>query len=271
MKYWLLSPSKVETTMGEKVLKFPSQEKNGDFIKLGASTEVFVPDDLKLTALFKRSSARSIFAWHPIPSNSEIPIKSLFSLYNSLGVKNISEVVQRNEVSISNDASLHKLQKWEGLFRKGLYRIVLAYLAYPSFDFSTEKRHGIVKTLLESSAYEIAEPMAFSYTLTLRTGDGNTENIVATAPSFVRWEKHNNRFLIQASERHNPKVRLSLATEFAEVVSKVLLSDYPNLVAELCEMLKTGYILEFDDEVIDEILQHKNMQLFKEDEDFLFI
>ncbi|GLJ45858.1 hypothetical protein SUGI_0965480 [Cryptomeria japonica] len=271
LKYWLISPSEVETIMGSKGLKFPTQKRNGDLFKLNPPSDVFVPDDLELTALFKRTSARSIFAWHPNPSDFEIPLHFLFSLYNSLGVKNISEVAQKNEVSISNDASLRKLQRGEGFFRGGLYRIVFAYLAYPSFNISADKRHGMVKTLLELPAYEIAEPLAVSYTLALRTEDGDPENIVATATSFVRWEKENNRILLKMPNRHNPKVRLSLATEFAEVVSKGLLSADPILVAGLCEMLKMGCILEFEDEVVDEMLQHKSMQLFKEDEHFLLL
>ncbi|GLJ45857.1 hypothetical protein SUGI_0965460 [Cryptomeria japonica] len=241
LKYWLLSPSKVEAIMRVKGLKFPTENTSGQFLKLNAATDVVVPDDLKLTALFKGTCARNIFAWHPNPSNNEIPVQSLFSLYNSLGVKNMSEAVTKNEISISSDTSLLKLQSGEGIFGYGLYSIVLSYLAYPSFNITAAKRHAIVKTLAESSAYEIAEPMRISYILTLRTEDDN------------------------------PKVRLSVATEFAEVVSKGLLSEHhPGLVAGLCELLKMGCMLEFDNEAVEEMLQHRNMQLFEEDGRFLY-
>ncbi|GLJ45918.1 hypothetical protein SUGI_0966810 [Cryptomeria japonica] len=62
---------------------------------------------------------------------------------------------------------------------------------------------------------------------------------------------------------------MSLATEFAEVVSKGLLSEHPDPIAGLCETLKLGCIVGFDTDAINDMLQRKNLLIFKEDESFL--
>jgi hypothetical protein len=62
---------------------------------------------------------------------------------------------------------------------------------------------------------------------------------------------------------------MSLATDLAEVISAGLLSEYPHLVAELCEMVKLGCILGFDNDAVNYMLQCKNFQLFVEDKSFL--
>ena len=59
------------------------------------------------------------------------------------------------------------------------------------------------------------------------------------------------------------------ATKLAEVVSKGLLSTHPDLVAGLCEMLKLGCMVGFDTDVVNDMLQHYNLQIFKDDENFL--
>ncbi|KAH9291888.1 hypothetical protein KI387_042928, partial [Taxus chinensis] len=155
-------------------LKFPSYT-NGGHIELSGPNETFVLDSLTLVELFKRNSTMIKFAWHPNASNPYISLELLFSMYKSLGARNISQAAQKHEVSISNEMSLHKLEAGKGLFKKGLYRIVLGYLAYPSFKLPVNKRHQIVGTLWRSAAYETSEPLTVSYTL---------NNIVAIAGSI---------------------------------------------------------------------------------------
>jgi hypothetical protein len=80
--------------------------------------------------------------------------------------------------------------------------------------------------------------------------------------SLVRWERQKQRILIQSSDPHNLKAKMSLETDFAEVISVGLLSEHPDLVAGLCEMVKLGCILRFDNEAVNLMLQSKNFQFF---------
>ncbi|GLJ45924.1 hypothetical protein SUGI_0966880 [Cryptomeria japonica] len=268
LKYWSQSSSARKGKLGKQVLKFPAH-RSGGHIQLCVPSETFIPDDLSLTELFRKSSTKIKFAWYPNPSDPKIPLDSLFSMYESLGAQKISQAVEKKELSVSCDNTLHKLKAGKGLFRKGLYTIILGFLADPSFKLSADKRHQIVRVLLESSAYEAAKPLAVMYTLTIITEDSEIEHIKVAAHSPVRWEKDRKRILIQKSDPHNQKSKMSLATRFAEVVSNGLLTEHPHLVAGLCEMLKFGCILGLDDDIVNDMLRNKNLKIFKEDESFL--
>ncbi|GLJ45914.1 hypothetical protein SUGI_0966750 [Cryptomeria japonica] len=268
LKHWSESPSTIKRLLRKQGLKFPAHTSSGH-IQVCAPNETFIPDDLSLKELFKEASTKVKFAWHPNPSDPKIPLDLLFSMYESLGARKLSEAVEKKEASVSSDNYLHRLQAGEGLFRKGLYIIILGYLAYPSFKLSADRRHQIVRTLLESLACEAAKPFTVMYTLTIITEDGETEHITVAAQSCVRWEKDSKRILIQKSDPHNQKEKWCLATEFAEVISKGLLSEHPDLVAGLCEMLKLGCMVGFVTDVVNAMLQQKNLLIFKEDESFL--
>ncbi|GLJ45911.1 hypothetical protein SUGI_0966710 [Cryptomeria japonica] len=267
LKHWREYPSAIKRLFGKQGLKFPAHTSSGH-IQLCEPNETFIPDDLALKELLRKASTKVKFAWHPNPSDPKIPLDLLLSMYEDLGALKLSEAVEKKEVSVSTVIYLHRLQTGEGLFRKDLYIIILGYLANPSFKLSGRKRHRIVRALLESTAYEAVKPFAVTYTLTI-TEDDETEHIKVAAHSPVRWEKDIKRILIQKCDPHNQKEKMWLATEFAEVVSKGLLSEHSDLVAGLCEMLKLGCILGFDTDVANDILQHKNLQIFKEDESFL--
>jgi hypothetical protein len=126
-----------------------------------------------------------------------------------------------------------------------------------------------VSTLVESTVYEVAEPFTIEYPLSLPAENGVAEAVKARTTSMVRWEKYKERILIHMSDTHNQKENMSLATDLAEVISAGLLSEYPHLVAELCEMVKLGCILGFDNDTVNYMLQCKNFQLFVEDKSFL--
>ena len=82
--------------------------------------------------------------------------------------------------------------------------------------------------------------------LQVTSEDSETEHINVTAHYAVHWEKDVRKILMQKSEPHNKKEKMCLAPELAEVVSEGLLSEHPDLVAGLCEMLKLGCMVEFD-------------------------
>jgi hypothetical protein len=188
LKHWTNSSEKIKRCLGRGPLKLPAYTSIGD-IQLSAPNETFIPDDLKLKELFMGASARPKFAWHPNPSDPKIPLDSLFSIYIHLGAQNISQATQKVDISCSNNISLRKIPAGEGMVRIGLYRIILAYLAHPSFKLSPDKRHQIVSTLVESTVYEATEPFTVEYSLSLPTENGVEEKFKGRTTSLVRWEK----------------------------------------------------------------------------------
>ena len=74
---------------------------------------------------------------------------------------------------------------------------------------------------------------------------------------------------MQKPNPHNEKAMMLFATTFAEVVSDGLLVEFLDLVAGLCEIIKFRYLVSFNLEAVDVMLQSKNFQLFMEDEHFL--
>lgn len=268
LKHWTSSSEKIKRCLRKGPLRLPAYTSIED-IQLSAPNETFIPDDLKLKELFMRASASPKFAWHPNPSDPEIPLDSLFSTYIHLGAQNISQATEKADISVSSNISLRKIPAGKGMVKVGLYRIILSYLARPSFKLSPDKRHKIVSTLVESTVYEVAEPFTIEYSLSLPAGNGVAETVKARTTSLVRWEKNKGRILIHVSDTHNRKENMSLATDLAEVISAGLLSNYPDLVAGLCEMVKIGCILGFDDDAVNYMLQCNNFQMFVEDKSFL--
>eukprot|EP01018_Ginkgo_biloba_P017680 Gb_37162 [translate_table: standard] len=269
VKHWKNSSARIERHIKRPGLRLPAFTNRGD-IQLSTPNETFIPDDLQLRELFKRASIRPKFAWHPDPSDPEIPLDLLFSIFNRLGVRNISESVEKLEVSVPNDLSLRKLRAGVGMFGVGLYKIALAYLAQPSFRLSAERRHQIVSTLVESSLFEATQPFTVEYSLLLPSEDG-PETIKVTTTKAVRWEKDRKRVLTQKFDQSNKKLRMLFATNFAKVISDGLLPEHPDLVAGLCDMLNYGCLLGFDLEASDVLLQTHNLQLFIEDQQFLLL
>jgi sacsin len=233
---------------------------NGD-IGVSSPGQAYVPDDLQLKELFKGRSPMVNFTWHPNPTDPEIPLDLLFSIYNRLGIRNISQAVIKTEICMQQRMSLQK--SGEGMFGMGLYRICVAYLAKPSFKLSSDKRHQLVRALIDCPVYGVVEPLSVEYSLLL------AHNIKVYTTAMVRWEKNPKRLLIQTPDRNNQKAKMLFVTTFAEVISQGLLAEFPDLVGGLSEIIKLGCAFDFNVEAVDFMLQSKNLQLFIEDERFL--
>ena len=67
-----------------------------------------------------RASAREKFAWHPNPSDPEIPLDTLFSIYIHLGAQNISQATVKTDISVPNNISLQKIPTGKGMVKIGL-------------------------------------------------------------------------------------------------------------------------------------------------------
>lgn len=183
-----------------------------------------------------------------------------------MGVQNISEAVNKTDISISvqQKMSLQKLQPGQGVLGFGLYKLVTAYLAKPSFKLSPDKRHELVKALIDCPVCGVAEPLRMEYSLL--AGQKNTK---VKRETVVRWEKNPKQLLIRTPDRNNKKAKMLFVASFAEEISHGLLAEFPDFVVGLCDLIKLGCAFDFDLEAVDFMLQNKNLLLFKEDERFL--
>lgn len=63
--------------------------------------------------------------------------------------------------------------------------------------------------------------------------------------------------------------KIEFATYFADEISQGLLFEMEDHIPELTELVKFGYLLDFQDSAVEFLLKSKNLQLFPEDEEFL--
>ena len=82
-----------------------------------------------------------------------------------------------------------------------------------------------MSTLVEFTVYEANEPFIVKYSLSLPSKNGVAETVKARTTSSVRWEKHKERILIQISDPHNQKEKMSLENDLTEVISAGLIAS----------------------------------------------
>lgn len=258
--------SKAEKTLAESLVKVPV-DAGSDEISLLRKCDVFIADDLQLKDLFEKSSSPSIFVWYPQPNLSYLPRRKLLEIYRKIGVRNISESVQKQEISLLVGMQLKPVNPKEVLIGRGLFKLILGFLAAkPSLKVEAERRHESMEKLLRLSIYEAAAPVEISYSLPLSSGD----TVIVKACRMVRWEKESSKLFTQKLERTGGHKKLiEYATYFAEVISKGVLWEDEDHMFELCELIKLGCLLDFNEEAIGFLMKTKNLQIFKEDEEFL--
>lgn len=67
-----------------------------------------------------------------------------------LGVQSIFVASKNKWIYVSDALVSRKIITNDKLFKPGLFRIILGFLADPSIGMSIEKRHGLVQCLLEA-------------------------------------------------------------------------------------------------------------------------
>eukprot|EP01018_Ginkgo_biloba_P010003 Gb_15824 [translate_table: standard] len=267
LNHWANSSAAILNYLRVEDLRLPVFASN-EKIEIADPKEAFVPDNFQLASLFNTPLRRPKFTWSPNTCVPDIHVDLLNTIYNHLGVQNLSQSVQKFEMPIPDSIYLWKLNFGEGLVGIGLYRLILGYLAKPSFKLSVDKRHEIVNNLLESSTYEAIDPFTVEYSLLLQF-DGKLDNIRVQTTTAVRWEKDYKRILMIKFDKTDQKEKILFATDFAHEISNGLISEYPDLIAGLCEMLKFGCVLGFHIDAVNHLLQTKNLQLYMEDEHYL--
>jgi sacsin len=240
---------------------------SGDQILLLEKQDVFIPDDLQLEDLFKKQAQQPLFVWYPSASLPCLSPAKLNDIYSSIGVQKISKAVAMDDserLKIEQVTIVHK----GTVIKPGLLRIVLAFLANPILDISADRRHEIVSGLTNVVVYETSTPLSVSYQVGLSSG----RNMVVTSARYFHWEREDSRLYVTKAEVTGlvaKSVKMEYAACFAEEISKGLLFENADQVPDLAELVRTGFLLDFDVPAIEILLKLKNLRLFEEDEQFL--
>ncbi|KAJ4728850.1 DNA binding ATP binding [Melia azedarach] len=262
MKHW---SAKTEKLLTESLKKLPVDSGNGGIL-LFDKDDVFLADDLQLKDIFEQSSPHSLFVWYPEPSLPALPRTKLLESYRKIGVRTISESVQKEELSLGEGVELRQVNQKNSLVGKGLIKLILGFLADPAIEMDAAKRHETVEYLLNLTVLESAEPISVRYTLSLSSG----KTVDVRASQMTRWDRESGKLFTQKigkSDGH--KNLIEYATHFAEIISKRVLWDREDHTNAMCELIKLAFLVEFNEEAVDFLMKSKNMQVFKEDEEFL--
>ncbi|XP_076882663.1 uncharacterized protein LOC143531203 [Bidens hawaiensis] len=254
----------VEKTFNKSITKIPVSSSTSDGVILSDKRDVFIGDDLFLTDLFQ-SCSRPIFVWCPQPSSKTLTRSKLVEVYKKLGVHTISESAQKN-LSEVDHVKLAPVNSKEKIMKKGLLKLILGFLADPSLNLDTEKRHEAVNCMLKLEAFETVDPMTVKYGLSLSCG--NVINV--EAKRMIRWDKQNSKLYMQKREEGGGlKNVLEHASHFAEVIAEGMLWENEEVVPLLSELIRLGYLVDFDEEAVDLLMKMKNLQVFVEDNEYL--
>ncbi|KAF5957281.1 hypothetical protein HYC85_004506 [Camellia sinensis] len=255
--------SKTDETLAENLLKLPVFS-GSDEILLVDKRDVFITDDLQLKDLFEQSSSNPLFVWYPQPSLPSLPRFMLLEIYSKIGVRNISESVLKEVFTMDGDG-LEQVNPSEILIGKGLVKLILGFLAGFSLKMEEEKRHEAVRSLLDLTVIETNEPITIGYSLSLSSG----ERLKKEVKPMIRWERDSKLFTVKMDRSGGHRSIIEYATCFSEAISEGLLWEKEDHIRELAELIKLGFVLEFNEEAIEFLMKTKNLQLFLEDDRFM--
>ena len=262
LKHW---GEKTEKTLTEKLVKLPVAS-GSDEVLLFNKHDVFIADDLQLQDLFEQFSAQSLFVWYPRPSKLSLPQMKLFDIYRKIGVRTISESVEKEESYTVDDAQLNQVNPKENLITKDLIMLILGFLANPVMKMEAERRHEIIRGLLNITFHEIVEPITVNYSLSLSSG----EIMNARASRMISWDRESSKFFTQKLDRSTGyKNQMEYATYFSEAISEGVLWENSDHIGALSELIKLAFMVEFNEEAVRFLMKFKNLQIFLEDEEFL--
>ncbi|KAH7865224.1 hypothetical protein Vadar_003836 [Vaccinium darrowii] len=262
VKHWNLETQK---TLDKHLVKLPVYS-GSDGILLFERHDVFIADDLQLKDLFEKCSSQPLFVWYPQPSVPSLPRGKLLEVYRKIGVRNISESVMKEEAYTSEAVCVREVVPRENLVGKGLVRLILGFLADLSLQMEAEKRHEAVRSLLDIIVLETVDPITIDYSLLLSSG----KILKGPARRMIRWERESKKFFTQKMDRsdgHSSVIEYAMC--LSEAISEGLLWEKEDHMQQLAELIKLGFLVEFNDKAIEFLMKTKNLQLFLEDERFL--
>ena len=262
-KYW---KPETEETFKQHLTTVPAIACLDDKICLVNKESVFVPDDLRLKKIFASVSV-PLFVWFPnFGSLSSSLARRLLDIYCSLGVKKLSDSVNRKVGSILAEDESKNLIPKGGLIEKGLIKIILAFLAGPRIEMPAKERQEAAKTLLNLSLCEREQLIKVTYLLTPYPN----KTVEVETKKLVFWNKNSKQLIIDRSGYGDRKTNFEFGSCFAQVISEGLLPEGRELaVANLSRIIHLGFLYEFKEDSVDHLLVHENLKLFMEDTEFL--
>ncbi|KAG9129254.1 hypothetical protein Leryth_006468 [Lithospermum erythrorhizon] len=259
VKHWSSAVTKV--VLSEKLVKFPGSA-DAMSIKLVDKHDILIPDDLRLKDLFKQSTSLPLFIWYP-PSLNKFKLNEIFC---DIGVRTLSESVQKEEKSVDANVGLKKVDGNQSFITRGLIKLILGFLSSPSTLMEIKKRRALLESLLNAKLSEASEPILLSYKLQLSSG----ETVNAEMSQTMRWEKSSSMIYVQKENPLGGSIDLlEYAICASEVISEGLLWENEEHMLQLADLLKVGFLLEFDEAAIDLLMKTKNLEILPEDEAFL--
>ncbi|CAJ1949698.1 unnamed protein product [Sphenostylis stenocarpa] len=263
-KFWTSCVERFTSNTGNKLcdtlLKLPASSGNDEIVLL-EKEDIFIPDNLHLKKLFEMEK---VFVWYPqnlAPSSRS----KLSDLYRKIGARNISECICTEDPSLLNVVQLKKIDAGNVCNLKVLVKLILGFLACSSLKIEPKKRHEAVQGLLNLSFFETTDSIDVSYSLALSTG-----NILTKRDNrMVRWESKSSKFFTQMNWKAEIGSFIKYATYFSEVISEGVLCERHDHVGELSELIRLAFVLKFNDEAVEFLMESKNLQIFSEDDEFL--
>ncbi|XP_019185040.1 PREDICTED: uncharacterized protein LOC109180010 [Ipomoea nil] len=258
--------SKTQKLVAENLSKLPVCSVHDDGILLLDRNDVFIADDLYKKELFEQSCVDPLFVWYPQPSLPSLPRTKLLNIYTEIGVGALSESAQNMGLSSIECAGLEVANPDMTFIGKTMFTLILGFLAQPSLEMEAEKRHELVRRLVNTSFLKLKEAIAVEYRLSLSSG----KILIAKARRMMVWERERSKFFIAEIEKSDGyQGVLEYATYYSEEVSKGILWEKEDALRELAELIRLGFIFKFDKVAIGFLMKINNLQVFKEDELFL--
>ncbi|KAK9748280.1 hypothetical protein RND81_02G047200 [Saponaria officinalis] len=257
---------KTENLILESVSKVPAFSDASSDILLLSKHDVFIPDDLLLKDFFDKSSPNPLFVWYPQKKSPSISRLRLFHLYSKIGVRKISETATKSELSDINSTERKPVNPKDVHIVKGLVMLILGFLSDPELKIEAKDRHDTINRLLNVKFFETSERISMNYSLKMSTG----VIVEVTTSQMVRWSREAAEFICQKLDKSGGfKNIVEYATMFSEVVSEGLLWEKEDLIPRLGELIKFGFLMDFDEDAVTYFMKSKNLQIFAEDEEFL--
>ncbi|CAN1790497.1 hypothetical protein LINPERHAP1_LOCUS18847 [Linum perenne] len=126
--------------------ELPAVSGSGEIVMCD-KRDVFIADDLVLKHCF---SEYPIFVWYPQPSLPYLSRTKLLEVYRGIGVRGISESVQKEENSLEGGNQVLKQVKPEKIFMgKELAKIILGFLADPCLEMEKLERDSGSRSVTE--------------------------------------------------------------------------------------------------------------------------
>ncbi|XVE95086.1 hypothetical protein REPUB_Repub02eG0066000 [Reevesia pubescens] len=256
-------------TLKENLTKLPATTFTSDEIYLVSREEVFLPDDLQLKRIFENVGV-PLFTWLP-RHNSLSPVLPwrLYQVYHSIGVRKISESVdcKVDRILLLNFQSKKFVDSRNGLFEKGLLKIILAFLSGPMMNMPAKERHKAAKSLLDLSVFETDKSIQVNYRFLLCR---RSRTLESSRKKMVLWDRNSHRLLLDGSGFEDRKTNIEFVSAFAQEIAEGLLSlGKADAIGSLSKLVQIGFMFDYKEDAVDFLLIKENLELFVEDAEFL--